>query len=423
MRPAPLRGSCGGRGNRHDQGAVGSRGMPGVTKPRIRLGIWGVFGRGNFGNEATLTAFLDRLDPDEYEPILFCEDPDAASALHGVPALSLGRPVVGRARSGIHRVFSAGINRLRLLRGALAAARSVDAVVVAGTGGLERYGAGAFGTPFEIWALGRGCRMTRRPFLLLDIGVEVLPRRLARFFVRGAGRAADHRSYRDSSSRANMIINGLHSAASDPVVTDLAFSLRPDRSAMAVEPTVSLGVMDYWGRDSSHDTSEAVHNRYAAQLIALTREFQAHGYAVRLIGGDDGDLEFAHLLAASLSDGTPVIEARSPQELVAEMSAAHVVVASRYHTLIMALLAGTPVVSIGYSGKHGAILDQLGLSLEQHDIEGFDPHRVAAAGFRLAADRPALAKAIDEAVTAAKERLDAQWHDVESVLTGGRKTA
>ncbi|MGA0567145.1 polysaccharide pyruvyl transferase family protein [Rathayibacter sp. KR2-224] len=395
--------------------------MQAAAGSKTRLGIWGVFGRGNFGNEATLTAFLERLDADVYEPVLFCEDPAVASALHGIPATSLGRPVEGRARSGLHRVLSAGLNRLHLLRGAISAARSVDVVVVAGTGGLERYGSGAFGTPFEIWALAKGSSLMRRPFVLLDIGVEVLPRRLARFFVRGAGSAASYRSYRDAVARSSMVVNGLHKAASDAVVTDLAFGLEPARSAAAEHPTVALGVMDYWGRDSSHETSEAVHKRYAAQLTALTREFQSRGYQVRLIGGDDGDLEFAHVLSAGLADGTPVVEARSPDELVAEMSSAHVVVASRYHTLIMALLAGTPSLSIGYADKHRAILDQLGLPGQHRDIESFDAHEVADAATALAAERTTWTERIDAAIDAARERLDQEWDQVARVLTPSRK--
>ncbi|GAB3800181.1 polysaccharide pyruvyl transferase family protein [Humibacter antri] len=387
------------------------------------MGLWGVFGRGNFGNEALLTAFLQRLDPAEYEPVIFCEDPDAASELHGIPAVSLGRPVEGRARSGLHRVASAAFNRLHLLRGAFAAARRVDVVIVVGSGGLERYGAGAFGTPFEMWALGFASRLIRRPFILLDIGVEVLPRRLARFFVHGAGRTAAYRSYRDTISRQNMTANGLRSAASDPVVTDLAFGLRPARKPRSPERVVALGVMDYWGRDDSHETSEAVHQAYTAGLLALTRAFQARRYRVRLIGGDDEDLEYAHLLAASLTDSAPVVEARSPEELVAEMSAAHVVVASRYHTVIMGLLAGTPVVSIGYGDKHRAILDQLGVPYEHHDIESFDARDVAEAAVRLASERPALTARIDAAVDAARDRLDAQWHEIEPVLLTMRRAS
>jgi polysaccharide pyruvyl transferase WcaK-like protein len=390
-----------------------------VTVPRIRVGIWGVFGRGNFGNEATLAAFLDRLDPERYEPVLFCEDPEVASALHGVPARSLGRPADARG-SRLTRIVSTAANRLRLLRGSIDAARSVDVVVVAGTGGLERYGSGAFGTPFEIWALGRGSRIARRPFLLVDIGVETLPRRLARSFVRGAGRSADYRSYRDASSRASMVASGLRSAASDPVVTDLAFALRLERAPLAAEPTVALGVMDYWGRESSHETGEEVHARYEARCVELVREFQSRGWRVRLIGGDDGDLEFAHRLATTLADDTPVIEARTPQELVTEMSAAHVVIASRYHTLIMALLAGTPAVSIGYADKHRSMLLQLGLPDEHRDIETFDAVDVAATAAALADRRPELTGQIDEAVAAARGRLDAQAPIVESAMIPGR---
>ena len=394
-----------------------------MTDRRIRVGLWGVFGRGNCGNEALLAAFLQRLGPAEYEPILFCEDPAAASALHGVPAVSLGHPVEGRARSGIRRVASAALNRLRLLRGAFKAALQVDVVIVVGSGGLERYGAGAFGTPFEMWTLGHASRVLQRPFILLNIGVEVLPRRLARFFVRGAGRAAAYRSYRDEISRQNMAANGLRSATSDPVVTDLAFGLRPSRRPPSPERIVVLGVMDYWGRDNSHETSEAVHRTYTARLLALTREFEAHKYEVRLVGGDDEDLEYAHLVAASLTDSASVAEARTPEQLVAEMSRAHIVVASRYHTVIMGLLAGTPVVSIGYGDKHRAILEQLGVSYAHHDIESFDPHEVAQAAMRLASERSELTAAIDDAVDAARGQLDAQWRDIEPVLLATRKAS
>jgi len=388
-----------------------------VTPGRVRVGIWGVFGRGNFGNEATLTAFLQRLDPATHEPVLFCEDPEAASALHGVPARSLGSPVGDLPASRLARIAATASNRLRMITESRRAAGSVDVVVVAGTGGLERLGSGAFGTPFEIWSLARGSRRTRRAFLLLDIGVERLPRRLARYFVRGAARSAVHRSYRDAPSRDGMVASGLRAAAHDPVVTDLAFSLRPERSPLSPDPTVVLGVMDYWGRDDSREDGATVHERYLTECLALVRELRSRGWRVRLAGGDDGDLVFARRLSDALDDGIPVVEARSPEALVREMSAAHVVIASRYHTVIMALLAGAPVLSIGYSGKHRAILAQLGLPDDGRDIESFAGAEVAEAAIRLAGDRTATTTRIDRAVDEARARLDVQWREVEPLLT------
>lgn len=389
--------------------------------PRIRVGIWGVFGRGNFGNEATLTAFLNRLGSEQYDSVLFCEDPDAATAIHGIPARRLGAPVDVASASGLRRTVATLANRLRLLTGAIRAARSVGSIVIAGTGGLERYGSGAFGTPYEIWALGVGARISRRPFILLDIGVEVLPRPLARFFVRDAVRSATYRSYRDTASRKSVKDMGVRGTENDPVVTDLAFALQPPRAELRTTPAVSVGVMDYWGRDSSHESSETVHERYAAKCIELVKALREHGRAVRLVGGDDGDLVFARSLAETLADGIPVVDARSPNELVIELSGSEVVVASRYHTLIMSLLAGTPAVSIGYSEKHRSILLQLGLPEAHYDIESFDPEAVAAAVEEMASNRSEFSTAIEAGVDAARRRLDSQWPDVETILQTGRR--
>jgi polysaccharide pyruvyl transferase WcaK-like protein len=387
---------------------------------RTRVGVWGVFGRGNFGNEATLTAFLGRLDGDVYSPILFCEDPAAASALHDdVPAERLGAPVVAPPRSRVLRIVKVATNRLGVVTRSIRAAGSVDTVVIAGTGGLERYGSGAFGTPFEIWALGVGCRLRRRPFVLLDVGVETLPRPMARFFVRGAARAAQYRSYRDEASRQSMLANGAR-AHNDAVVTDLAFSLSPARSPERGPRTVVVGVMDYWGRDDDHDAT-ALHLDYAARLTALVRGLGASGWRVRLVGGDDGDLPLAHRIAADAAAFAVAVDASTPEALVAEMSAASVVVASRYHTLIMALLAGTPAISIGYSTKHAEILKQLDLPNTHRDIEQFDPDELLSLIETASDEAEQRGQRIDAAVHAARDRLDDQWDTVDRTMRSRTK--
>lgn len=382
---------------------------------RTRVGVWGVFGRGNFGNEATLAAFLGRLGGDDYAPVLFCEDPEAASALHNdVPAKRLGAPVVAPPRSRVLRIVKVATNRLGVVTRSIRAVGSVDTVVIAGTGGLERYGSGAFGTPFEIWSLGIGCRLRRRPFVLLDVGVETLPRPMARFFVRGAARAAQYRSYRDEASRQSMLANGAR-AQRDAVVTDLAFSLSPERSPERGPRTVVVGVMDYWGRDDDHDAN-ALHLDYTTRLTALVRGLGERGWRVRLVGGDNGDLPLAHRIAADATDFAVAVDASTPESLVAEMSAANVVVASRYHTLIMALLAGTPAISIGYSAKHAEILRQLDLPNTHRDIEKFDPAEMISLVETASDEAEQLGPRIDAAVRTARGKLNDQWATVDRTM-------
>ncbi|MFC4243688.1 polysaccharide pyruvyl transferase family protein [Gryllotalpicola reticulitermitis] len=379
----------------------------------LRVGAWGVFGRGNFGNEAMLQAFLGRLDPERYAPVIICERPDAAAALHGVPARVLGTPVTTTARGRLRRLGAVVGNRLGLLRNAFRVVGELDAVVLVGSGGLERYGAGSFGTPFDMWSLALAGRMLRRPVLLLDVGIEVLPRRLARAFARGVARGSRYRAYRDESSRASAAAMGMHGAAKDAVVTDLALGLPMPRAAARNADLVVVGVMNYSGRDDRGGAAE----RYRATLAELVRALRSLGMRVRLVGGDEVDLHTAAELAEQLRDsGVAVVDARSPEALVSTMHDASAVIASRYHTLIMALLAGTPTLSIGYGEKHRAMLQQLGLPPLHFDIEEFEPDRVAAEAVSLAARQGELTPLIEDAVESARSRLDRQWSDVERVM-------
>jgi polysaccharide pyruvyl transferase WcaK-like protein len=293
--------------------------------------------------------------------------------------------------------------------------------VVAGSGALERYGSGTFGWPFEIWALAWSSRLARHPFVLLDIGVQSHPTALARFFVRGAANAASYRSYRDAPSREAMRAMGVRNAGLDPVVTDMAFTFHPVLPSRSPSSAVVLGVMDYRRRDSAQDESGDVRARYESSCVELVRVLRARGRVVRLVGGADDDLIVARQIARTLNDGTAVLDVNSPEELVAEMSSADVVVASRYHTLILALVAGTPVVSIGYGEKHRAMLEQFDLPDSHSDIESFDPEEIAITIEALASERTALSLRINARLKTARELLEDQWRDVDVILRSRKR--
>jgi polysaccharide pyruvyl transferase WcaK-like protein len=140
---------------------------------------------------------------------------------------------------------------------------------------------------------------------------------------------------------------------------------------------------------------------------------------VTLVGGDDVDLGFARSLEG-LPPHVTVVEARTPEELVALTGRAVVTVATRYHSVIMSLLAGTPVVSIGYGEKHRAVLLQLGLEDTHRDVETFDPVEVVAMVEDQARRHDEIRARISSGVADARERLDAQWPAVEDVLLARR---
>jgi polysaccharide pyruvyl transferase WcaK-like protein len=365
-----------------------------------------VFGHGNYGNEATLEAFLGQLDPARFTPLLLTNDAEAAGALHGVAARMVGGPVNGRSGR-----FGRVANRAGYLAGAFRAVRDCDAIVIAGTGGLEH--AGAFGTPFEIWSLALASRILRRPFLLLDIGVDAHTSAAARFFARNAARLAAYRSYRDEQSRDNMAANGFR--GNDPVVTDMAFALRPTMSAERDERRVVVGVMAY------SDDGAGSGERYTDRCAELVASLLDRGLEVVVAVGDAEDIPAARTVVDRFA-GRPVSlsPAKTPSELTALMSSAAGVVATRYHTLILALLARTPVVSIGYSAKHQAMQEQFELP-SAHLLSGeFAPGDVVTLVDAMLADASSLQQTIDKGLAQAEDRLAAHWPVVLETITSGR---
>lgn len=380
---------------------------------RARVGIWGVFGHGNYGNEATLSAVLRRLKDEPVAPTILTISPERASREHGVPAQSIGAPAYGASSSRIRRLTHTLSNRVSYLLGAIRTTRTLDAVIIAGTGGLER--TGPFGTPFEIWSLGVACRLLHRKFLLLDIGVDAPRDRLSAYFIRSAGQRATYRSYRDAQSRDNMTAAGLADSKGDPVCTDLAFDLAPGTESERVPRHIALGVMEYRGPDND-DTDARAH--YLRRMTELADTLVERGFTITLVCGDDADMEAARTVAADCRCGElQISHARSPEDLISDLATASAAVATRYHTLIFALLAGTPVVSVGYSAKHGAMLAQLGLPELHSDSADFEPDAVATQIEQCAADFFPLHHDISAGTNEARRLLDTEWPRVINHLT------
>nr|WP_277348451.1 polysaccharide pyruvyl transferase family protein [Planctomonas sp. JC2975] len=381
-----------------------------------------MFGVGNFGNEATLTALLMRARESRIVPVVVCPAPDRVRADYSVETVSLGDPVTTNKRTviGLLRLVA---NRAGVLRNALAIARSVDAVAIAGTGPWEAFAFGSFDIPYEMWCLMVAARLTRRPFLVLDVGAERSPRPIARWFIRQTARFASYLSFRDSFSVSEMVADGAGFITQDSVVCDLAFGLPGVEPTTRFPRSVVVGVMEYSGRVGDRSRGSETLDSYRDRCSKLLRNLSVRGYEITLVGGQDRDVEFAFELKSTMrAEGVSVAVApvRRYDELIRVMSTAQVVVASRYHTLIMALLARTPIVSIGYAGKHAELFDLVGLDAMHRDIDSFDTDEVVGLVDESVINCRRLSISVGDAVSVMQDRLDAQWVEVSSRISAKR---
>lgn len=136
-------------------------------------------------------------------------------------------------------------------------------------------------------------------------------------------------------------------------------------------------------RSRQRSASLAAHAAaYESWMARAARWFAEEGYAVTVCSfcKAEGDEEAVERVADA-ADGTGVCVSRlfyrgDVDEVLREIAASEVVVATRFHAMVLGLAAGAKVLSIPYSGKMTNVLCDLGLSghnvLEIPDIDPED---------------------------------------------------
>ncbi|MGW1073431.1 polysaccharide pyruvyl transferase family protein [Streptomyces sp. NPDC002537] len=344
----------------------------------VRVGVFGLLGSGNLGNDGSLEAVLRYLRAEHPEAVVdaLCGGPEAVAARYGIPATRLhwyrGEY---RTASRAGAVAAKGLGKLVDAARTAAWVRRHDVVIVPGMGVLEAtLPLRPWGFPYALFLLCATGRLFGTPVALVGVGAAAIGNRPTRTLVRWSARLAAYRSYRDALSRDAMRAMGVDTAR-DEVYPDLAFALPtppPDPSGQ-----VCVGVMDFHGGDDDRARAEEIHRRYLDGTTRFVRALVEDGRPVRLVTGDECDAPVvAAILDAVDSPLVTAAEAASLADLMKEMAAAGTVVATRYHNLVCALKVGTPTLALSYAAKSDALMAQMGLAAYCHPAREVDADRL-----------------------------------------------
>ncbi|GAA1366158.1 polysaccharide pyruvyl transferase family protein [Streptomyces beijiangensis] len=344
----------------------------------MRVGVFGLLGSGNLGNDGSLEAVLGHLRAEHPEAVVdaLCGGAEVVAARYGIPATRL-HWYRGEYRTASRAGAIAGKGLGKLLDPVRTAAwvRRHDVVIVPGMGVLEAtLPLRPWGFPYSLFLLCASGRLLRTPVALVGVGAAPIGNRPTRALVRWSARLAAYRSYRDAPSRDAIREMGVDTAR-DEVHPDLAFALPSPRTSAPSGPpgAVCVGVMDFHGGNDDRARADEIHRRYLDGMIRFVRALVEDGRPVRLLTGDTCD---ASVVAAILDAvDSPLVtdaEVTSLADLMKETAAADTVVATRYHNLICALKAGTPTLALSYAAKSEALMERMGLGAYCHPAREVD---------------------------------------------------
>lgn len=363
-----------------------------------RIGVLYPSGAGNLGDEAILQATFEALRSRWPDAVLraFTLHPARTAANHGVEAEALtginrrlygapredgpfavraiwalarrtrGIPIVGRA-TGWVSAFSAGvILEAMSLRRAWAWLRTADLILAAGGGQLDAVWGGTWGQPY---ALARWAWLARRahvPFAFLSVGYGGAPTRLSKRLLRYAVSSAAYCSVRDEGSRSLTSQLGIETEL--PVVPDLAFALTPGLPLRPRRPGYDVGIspMVYKRPGSWPTESRTDYEHYVRLWADLASDRVVRGDRVHFFVTDPADMEAVHEVWALLDEktraGCTIESAATPDALLEFFRRLDVVISSRLHGVLLAIVAARPVLALSHERKVRAVMSDAGVA-------------------------------------------------------------
>ncbi|MFJ9693938.1 polysaccharide pyruvyl transferase family protein [Kitasatospora sp. NPDC101183] len=391
-----------------------------TSRRPVRVGVFGLLGSGNLGNDGSLEAVLGYLrsaHPDAPVDAL-CGGPETVTARYRIPATRLhwyrGEY---RTASRLGSVLGKGLGKAVDVVRTAAWVRRHDVVIVPGMGVLEAtLPLRPWGFPYALFLLCASGRLFGTKVALVGVGAAPIRDGAVRALVRRSARLAAYRSYRDELSRDAMREMGVD-VSRDAVHPDLAFSLPAPPATGERDGRVCVGVMDFHGGNDDRAEAEEIHRRYVEGTTRFVRTLVEEGRPVRLLTGDGADAAVVTaILEAVDSPLVTASPAASLAELMAEAAAADAVVATRYHNLVCALKAGVPTLSLSYAAKSDALMAGMGLAAHRHPARAVDAEQLTEQFRALEKNAAELRQTLAEHNEAAVQRLDQQFTALTAAL-------
>ncbi|WP_116041804.1 polysaccharide pyruvyl transferase family protein [Amycolatopsis palatopharyngis] len=392
-----------------------------------RIGLFGLFGSGNLGNDGSLEAVLTYLRREYPDAVLdcLCPEPGEVTRRFGIASTPLHwydsrAPKAGGVSHAGLKVLGKVFDLVRTLRWT----RQHDVVIVPGMGVLETtLPLRPWGFPYALFLLCASGKLVGTKVALVNVGANVISQRLTRWLSTSSARLAHYRSFRDELSRQSMREMGVDTSR-DVVYPDLVYALDTPDAAPSRSGTIGVGVMDFHGGNDERESAGEIHSAYVGAMTRFVHRLLDAGHGVRLFTGDRVDeVVVAEILAdvrrgRSETDRSRVVAepVDSLAELMRQMTLVDIVVGTRYHNVVCAVKLGKPTISVSYSAKSDQILIDMGLGEFCQSARAVDVELLMKQVGVLAKQGEQLRCAMLELGTEYSSELERQFRKLSDVL-------
>jgi polysaccharide pyruvyl transferase WcaK-like protein len=251
---------------------------------------------------------------------------------------------------------------------------------------------------------------------------------LGKFFARQSLMLASYRSYRDVTSKA--FAENLGVAGQNNVFPDLVYSLQTDASSNdgssgGALPIVGINAVPFWDEQSWLGASARSYETYIDKLASFALWVIERGYRVlffptQLKLDPPVIVDIKNVLKAKAeSDLSQCIVDQlicSFDDLVAAICRTDIVVATRFHGIVIPYVLNKPVLAIAYQRKSVDLMTQMGQSEYVVDINSFDAESLKTRFVSLEARSAAIMDEIQHRKSIFRQALQNQYDQLLGLI-------
>lgn len=305
--------------------------------------------------------------------------------------------------------------------------RHLDAMFISGSNQfLDNFG-GALGFPYTLLKWSLMCRLMGCRVYIVSTGAGPLEQRLSHYMARAALRLCDYASFRDLGSME--LIEQRVARGVGLLAPDLAHGLRvaqpAGRAAAAAARTLRVGINPmpiydprFWPQ---HDSDK--YQRYVRQHALFALELQSRGHDVFFYSTHFPDADVALDIAAQMKQLSPA-DGEAPTirmpatvpELMDLIVGTDVVVATRFHGILLALHAWRPVIGICYFRKSRDLMQRFGQDDSAIAVDDLDARGLLQRFDHLQANRASVFERIRREDLKLQDQLEHQFAELAARL-------
>lgn len=407
-------------------------------KKAVTIGIMGPW-HSNLGDAAIQEAMMQHIRDHRPEATIigFSLSPEHTEARHGIKSFPLGwygeysgkfqflwnlrnhaNPYLQKLGKWLTRApleIGLWVQAYKNLHG-------VEMFFVSGGGQLDDYWGGPWSHPYTLFKYALLAKLRGAKVCFVSVGAGPLDSSLSRFFDRWALTAAAYRSYRDADSR-KYVTDVVGFKRNDFVYPDLAFSWQVkdyhyNKVSSETRPIIAIGPMSYFDPRIWPEKDETVYHNYLSKLATFTEWLLENNYTILFITGEAVHDRWAiddlrHILSErGVSAGNDQIideHIETVEDLMSKLATVSIVVASRFHGVLLSLLLHKPVVALSYHRKINELMADTGQSEYCLSIADFQVETLQERFTSLETNSAKASAQISERVSTYQSALNEQY--------------